>query len=645
MLTAFHILLNYTARWLLLVVTVMTLPTLLYAQSPLSDDAQTSNTTKSADKNFGSTATLTVSPSSNAYLKFRLNSTLPEGTTRANIAKATIKLYIGGISSPGKIDVYQVAEPWEEAALTFNTAPISGNVIATSRQIELEMKNEFLVIDVTSAVQDWLDDGQGTNGAPNYGLVLVPHPVGTDTPALANITFDSKENTQTSHEPQLLIAFARPTALQTVSHDASLSGDGTSANPLAVNAGSIGTTQLASNSVTGDKVASGTLTAQNIAMGEVVKSVNGVTDNVTLRAGANVTIQPSGSTLTISASGGGLPAVSHNATLTGDGTVGAPLSVVVPLTLIGPQSTASPTLMVTSQGGTAISAHGVVDSTSYYSIAGSRMLSKPGFANTFVGERSGATNSTGSQNAFFGTLAGHNNTQGLANSFFGNNAGAANTAGSSNSFMGQEAGFSNTTGESNSFFGRRAGQANTTGGSNAFFGHGTGMANTSGSSNAFFGTSSGFANSMGNNNSFFGYGAGRGNTIGVENTFLGADAGSANTAGIKNTFVGSSAGRSNTSESFNTFIGVLSDGAPGITNATALGYGAVVQKSNAVVLGNHADVGIGINLPKARLHLAGGKIYVETPGQGIVLKSANGICIEITAGNTGTLQYGPIACP
>lgn len=63
--------------------------------------------------------------------------------------------------------------------------------------------------------------------------------------------------------------------ITSVTHDASLTGAGTGASPLA------------------------------IANGQVVRSVNGLHDAVTLAAGSNVTITPSGSTLTIASSGGG----------------------------------------------------------------------------------------------------------------------------------------------------------------------------------------------------------------------------------------------------------------------------------------------------------------------------------------------------
>jgi len=45
--------------------------------------------------------------------------------------------------------------------------------------------------------------------------------------------------------------------------------------------------------------------ASNVANGSVVKSLNNLRDNVTLAAGANVTLTPSGNTLTIAAAGGG----------------------------------------------------------------------------------------------------------------------------------------------------------------------------------------------------------------------------------------------------------------------------------------------------------------------------------------------------
>jgi hypothetical protein len=109
-----------------------------------------------------------------------------------------------------------------------------------------------------------------------------------------------------------------------VAHDATLQGDGTAASLLGVVTGGVNTIHLANNAVTGAKIANGT----------VVRGLNGLFDNVSLTAGANITITPSGNTLTIAAASA-LANVAHNTTLAGDGTQASPMSVAVPLTLSG----------------------------------------------------------------------------------------------------------------------------------------------------------------------------------------------------------------------------------------------------------------------------------------------------------------------
>jgi hypothetical protein len=61
----------------------------------------------------------------------------------------------------------------------------------------------------------------------------------------------------------------------------------------------------APGAVTSSSIQDGTVTAAKIAPGQVVKSINGFSDTVTIAAGRNVTVTPSGNQLTISASGAG----------------------------------------------------------------------------------------------------------------------------------------------------------------------------------------------------------------------------------------------------------------------------------------------------------------------------------------------------
>src|SRR5256714_333306 len=168
---------------------LLALPEPSLAQSALTDDADMQN---------GNTSKLNLSSDSNVYLKFKLSSTLPSSTPGSSVARATIKLYLGSVKSTGVVDVYQVSSNWTEN--TIGSAPPSlGAVVQTGTTVQSDQEGKFLVLDVTPAVQQWLGtDGSGTGGAPNYGVALVARDG-------AKFSFDSKENSQTSHEPQLNI--------------------------------------------------------------------------------------------------------------------------------------------------------------------------------------------------------------------------------------------------------------------------------------------------------------------------------------------------------------------------------------------------------------------------------------------------------
>jgi hypothetical protein len=115
-----------------------------------------------------------------------------------------------------------------------------------------------------------------------------------------NITLTPSGNT---------IVIASPDSLTSVAHNSTLSGNGTTASPLSVANGGIGTTQLADGAVGTSKLANSSVTLDKIAIGQVVTKLNNLTESVTLAAGANISITPSGNTLTISGAESAGPAV------------------------------------------------------------------------------------------------------------------------------------------------------------------------------------------------------------------------------------------------------------------------------------------------------------------------------------------------
>ena len=175
---------------------------------------------------------------------------------------------------------------------------------------------------------------------------------------------------------------AATSGLASVFHDTTLIGNGTSGTPLGVANSGIGNTQLADNAVTAPK----------IATGQVVKSLNGLVDGVSLLAGSNVTITPSTNSLTIAASGG-LSSTTTDNTLTGNGTGGLPLGVRIPLRLIGsslPSSLEALTVTNLGEGGFGMSVTGgdgdtVLGGYALTATAGNSNTSRGGVGVTAIG--------------------------------------------------------------------------------------------------------------------------------------------------------------------------------------------------------------------------------------------------------------------
>ncbi len=153
-------------------------------QGTLLADAHVSSARPAA--NSGSLSNLNVGGGYTALLQFDL-SALPAGLPAAQLTRATLRLYCNRAYSPGAFSAQLLASSWVESTVTYASLPAQGSTVATAA---CTAPDQFVTLDITSAVQGWL-----TAPVTNFGLAL--------TASAAVLQFDSKENDFTGHAPQL----------------------------------------------------------------------------------------------------------------------------------------------------------------------------------------------------------------------------------------------------------------------------------------------------------------------------------------------------------------------------------------------------------------------------------------------------------
>lgn len=199
---------------------------------------------------------------------------------------------------------------------------------------------------------------------------------------------------------------------------------------------------------------------------------------------------------------------------------------------------------------------GSINTDSVYRIGGNTVLSIKGTGNTFVGNNSGFSNTTGFGNTANGYRALYSNTTGYANT--------AN---------GYQALYSNTTGYTNTANGSNALFANTTGNNNTANGFDALLNNTTGFQNTAFGSNSIIINQIGSYNTALGFNTGPNSNSYVNTTCIGIDATAtgSNMVRIGNTFVLSIGGYKNwTNISDGRFKENVNENVPGLTFITQL---------------------------------------------------------------------------
>jgi len=564
-----------------------------HAQITPTGDAYTNSTTPTT--NYGAKTLLDVDAASQiSYIQFDLSS-IPAG---ASVSQATLKLYVNSVVTAGSFSVDYVNGSWSEGTIDYSNAPALGASIASGIEITTAEKNHYVLINVTPALVAWVDGNQ-----TNDGIALVAS-------GSFNATFDSKENTTTSHPPELDVVFAG-------GGGGTITGVLTGAGSGLTGGGTSGTLNLSLlNTCAASQVlqwnGSGWVCA-SVGAG----TITGVTAGTDLTGGGN-----SGS-ITLNLDTTKVPQLAAANTFTGSQTVNGNLSA---------------TGLVTGSGfqiGSNLFDYGSYGNlNAFLGFAGNTTMT--GGNNTAAGIYALSFNTTGNENTATGAYALTFNNTGASNNADGWAALYLNTTGSYNTAIGTGALYSNTTASDNTATGAFALSFNTTGNYNTAGGAYALNSNTTGVANTASGGLALQANTVGSYNSASGYAALLDNTTGTYNTAGGDGALWQNTTGSYNSSHGEGAlgynttGNSNTASgsysgnprdgtfltgSHNTFVGGLATLSTGtLNNATAVGANAEVDESNALVLGSingvngattNTNVGIGTTTPASTLDVHG----------------------------------------
>ena len=186
------------------------------AYGQLTPSADSYTNTAATTTNYGAKTLLDVESTQTSFIQFDLSS-IPSGYTSADITKASLKLYVNAVTTAGSFNVDYVNGTWTETTIDASNAPALGTTIVASVPLTTADKNQYILVDVTTAVQAWL------SGTPNDGIALVAN-------SPLNASFDSKESTSTSHAAELDIVFAGGGSITgvTTASGSGLTGGGTS---------------------------------------------------------------------------------------------------------------------------------------------------------------------------------------------------------------------------------------------------------------------------------------------------------------------------------------------------------------------------------------------------------------------------------
>jgi hypothetical protein len=182
-----------------------------------------------------------------------------------------------------------------------------GRIIVGSGNFDGSGQFKFALVNSNGTASYWSNDGSSAGGNQPGTAVALTVTKGLyslllgDT-NLAHMTASVPFTAFTNSDVRLRVWFNDGTnGFQLLEPDQRLGGVGYALVAAAVPSGSISSNSIAAGSIGTSQLATGAVTAAKIATNQVVKSLNGLTDAVTLSPGANVSLSTNANNLTISA--------------------------------------------------------------------------------------------------------------------------------------------------------------------------------------------------------------------------------------------------------------------------------------------------------------------------------------------------------
>ena len=160
----------------------------------------------------GTGTTLPVSRTRTAFVRFAVEET---GMTAGTVENARLTLYFPSVTKVGDLSLHVVTQDWEETFVgptrihptfgaSFLTIPLASVV-----------KRQFVIVDVTQQVRDWL-----TTPGSNFGIAV------TSPDGVAVVTVGSKEGSASGYPPLLEMEGTGATSANTANAIVKRDGDG-----------------------------------------------------------------------------------------------------------------------------------------------------------------------------------------------------------------------------------------------------------------------------------------------------------------------------------------------------------------------------------------------------------------------------------